>query len=150
MSSSLWLHGLQHSRLPCPSPPPRVGSNSCPWFGDAILPSHPLLPPSPLFLNKSLARGIALLNLSWIKHRLPLELRLIFLTSQLLDNRGMKWIRKSVCHCFWLSSSEPPSYVGHKNLDLFLQIINPSGKRILIPIIKSEKQILSLLRCFCS
>ena len=30
MSDSLWHHGLQHARLPCPSPPPRVYSNSCP------------------------------------------------------------------------------------------------------------------------
>ena len=29
MSNSLWLHGLQHTRLPCPSPSPRVCSNSC-------------------------------------------------------------------------------------------------------------------------
>ena len=26
----LWPHGLQHARLPCPSPSPRVCSNSCP------------------------------------------------------------------------------------------------------------------------
>ena len=26
---SLWPHGLQHSRHPCPSPAPRVYSNSC-------------------------------------------------------------------------------------------------------------------------
>ena len=30
MSDSLWPHGLQHARLPCPSPTPRVYSNSCP------------------------------------------------------------------------------------------------------------------------
>ena len=30
MSNSLWLHGLQHARLPCPSPIPRIYSNSCP------------------------------------------------------------------------------------------------------------------------
>ena len=30
MSNSLWSHGLQHPRLPCPSPSPRVCSNSCP------------------------------------------------------------------------------------------------------------------------
>ena len=30
MSNSLWHHGLQHSRLPCPSPTPRACSNSCP------------------------------------------------------------------------------------------------------------------------
>ena len=30
MSDSLWPQGLQHTRLPCPSPSPRVSSNSFP------------------------------------------------------------------------------------------------------------------------
>ena len=30
VSDSLWPHGLQHARPPCPSPTPRVHSNSCP------------------------------------------------------------------------------------------------------------------------
>ena len=30
MSDSLQPHGLQHARLPCPSPSPRACSNSCP------------------------------------------------------------------------------------------------------------------------
>ena len=30
MSDSLWLHGLQHTRLPCQSPSPGACSNSCP------------------------------------------------------------------------------------------------------------------------
>ena len=30
MSNSLQPHGLQYARLPCPSPAPRVDSNSCP------------------------------------------------------------------------------------------------------------------------
>jgi len=30
MSDALWPHELQHSRPPCPSPTPRVHSNSCP------------------------------------------------------------------------------------------------------------------------
>ena len=29
VSDSLWPHGLQHARPPCPSPTPRVYSNSC-------------------------------------------------------------------------------------------------------------------------
>ena len=34
VSDSLWLHGLRHARLPCPSPIPRDCSNSCPvsWW----------------------------------------------------------------------------------------------------------------------
>ena len=42
MSNSLWPHGLQHARLPCPSPSPRVGQSHVHWVGDAIQPSHPL------------------------------------------------------------------------------------------------------------
>ena len=34
MSHSLWPHGLQQARLPCPSPTPGVYSNACPlsWW----------------------------------------------------------------------------------------------------------------------
>ena len=34
VSNSLWPHGLQHARLPCPSPTPVTYSNSCPlsWW----------------------------------------------------------------------------------------------------------------------
>ena len=34
MSNSLQLHGIQQARLPCPSPSPRVHSDSCPlsWW----------------------------------------------------------------------------------------------------------------------
>ena len=42
LSDSLWLQGLQHSRLPCPSLSPRVCSNSCllnRWFYLTILSS---------------------------------------------------------------------------------------------------------------
>ena len=30
VSDSLWPHGLQHARLPCPSPSPQACSSSCP------------------------------------------------------------------------------------------------------------------------
>ena len=39
VSNSLWPHGLQHARPPCPSPTPGVYSNSCPssrWCHQAI------------------------------------------------------------------------------------------------------------------
>ena len=42
MSDSFWPHGLQHSRLPCPSPTPGACSNSCPlhwWYHPTILSS---------------------------------------------------------------------------------------------------------------
>ena len=31
VSSTLWPHGLQHTRLPCPSPSPGACSNPCPF-----------------------------------------------------------------------------------------------------------------------
>ena len=42
VSDSLWPHGLQYARPPCPSPTPRVYSNSCPlsqWCHPTILSS---------------------------------------------------------------------------------------------------------------
>ena len=36
VSDSLWPHGLQHARPPCPSPTPGVYSNSCQWFHPTI------------------------------------------------------------------------------------------------------------------
>ena len=39
MSNFLWSHGLQHTRLPCPSPTPRACSNSClssQWYHPTI------------------------------------------------------------------------------------------------------------------
>ena len=49
MSDSLWLRGLKHARLPCPSPTPRIYSNSCPlswWRHPTISSCHLLLMPS--------------------------------------------------------------------------------------------------------
>ena len=54
---SLWPHGLQHARLPCPSPTPGVHSNSCPlsrWF----CLSHPLSSSSPPAFNLSQHWGL--------------------------------------------------------------------------------------------
>ena len=42
VSDSSWPHGLQHTRLPCPPPSPRVCSNSCTlswWYHPTILSS---------------------------------------------------------------------------------------------------------------
>ena len=46
MSKSLLPEGLQHSRLPCPSPSPGACSNSCPlsqWWHPTISSCQPLL-----------------------------------------------------------------------------------------------------------
>ena len=63
VSDSLWHHGLQHVRLPCPSPVPGPCSNSCPlsrWCHPTILSSvaplllvPSILPSIRVFSNKS-------------------------------------------------------------------------------------------------
>ena len=45
MSDSSLLHGLQHTRLPCPSATPDLAQTHVRWVSDAIQPSHPLSTP---------------------------------------------------------------------------------------------------------
>ena len=58
MSSSLRPHGLQHSRLPCPSPSPRFAQIHVHWVSDAIQPSCPLPSPSLPAFNLSQHQGL--------------------------------------------------------------------------------------------
>ena len=53
MSNSLRPHGLQHARLPFPSPIPGATQTHVRWVGDAIQPSNPLSSPSPPAPNLS-------------------------------------------------------------------------------------------------
>ena len=70
LSDSLRPHGLQYTRLFCPSLSPRVCSNSCPlswWCHPIISPSVPLLLPSVspsirVFSNESV------LHIMWLKY----------------------------------------------------------------------------------
>ena len=58
VSDSLWPHGLQHARLPCPPPTPRVHPNLCPlslWCHPTTSSS---VVPSPLALNLSQHQGL--------------------------------------------------------------------------------------------
>ena len=55
MSDSLPLHGLQHTRLPCPSPSPRACSNTCllsrwchPTIPSSVIPCSSCLQSSPV------------------------------------------------------------------------------------------------------
>ena len=52
------LHGLQHTRLPYPSPTPGACSTHVHLFGDAIQPSHSLSSPSPPVFNRSQHQGL--------------------------------------------------------------------------------------------
>ena len=56
MSNSLWIHGLQHSRLPCSPPSPRVCSDLCPlsWWCQYIT---ELLMSTFYFVKKNASQG---------------------------------------------------------------------------------------------
>ena len=58
MSDSLQPHGLQHSRLPFPSPTPRACSNSCLSSWWCHPPSYPLSSPSPPAFSLSQHQGL--------------------------------------------------------------------------------------------
>ena len=68
VSDSLWPHGLQHDRLPCPSPSPRACSNSCPssqWchptISSSVIPFSSCLQPFPAsgnLENSAVATGL--------------------------------------------------------------------------------------------
>ena len=53
MSNSLWPHGLQQARLPCPSPTSGAAQTHAHQVGDAIQASYPLSSPFPPAFNLS-------------------------------------------------------------------------------------------------
>ena len=61
VSDSLRPHGLQHSRLPCPSPSPGICSNSCLWSQWC----HPATC-HPLLLLLSIFPSIRVFPMSWL------------------------------------------------------------------------------------
>ena len=71
MSDSLLLHGLQHARPPCPSPTPRVYSNSCPlsqWYHPTVSSYCPLLLPPSIFPSIRVFSNESVLHIRWLKY----------------------------------------------------------------------------------
>ena len=70
VSNFLWPHGLQHTRPPCPSPTPRVYSNSCPliWWchptiSSSVVPFSHLQP-----FSASVFSSESVLHIRWPKY----------------------------------------------------------------------------------
>ena len=70
VSDSLRPHGLQHARLPCPSPSPRVCPSSCllHWWCNLILWSPLLLLPSILPSIRDFSNELSV-SIGWPKYR---------------------------------------------------------------------------------
>ena len=85
VSDSLQPHGLQHTRLPCPSPTPGACSNSCPssWWWHPTR-SHPLSSPSPPAFSVSQHQGL----FQWVSslHQVAQELEFQ------LQHQSFQWI----------------------------------------------------------
>ena len=90
MSNPLQPHGLQHTRLPCPSPTTGACSNYVHWVYDAIQRSHPLSSPSPPAFNLSLHRGL----FQWVSSSLQVAkvLEFHFQSFQWIVSFRMDWL----------------------------------------------------------
>ena len=64
MSDSLWPHGLQHARPPCPPTTPRAYPNS--WSFESVMPSNHLIFYRPLLLSPSIFPTIRVFSNSHI------------------------------------------------------------------------------------
>ena len=71
VSDSLGPNGLQHARLPCPSPTPGAYSNSCPlsqWCHPTISSSRPLLLLPSIFPSIRVFSNESVLHIRWPKY----------------------------------------------------------------------------------
>ena len=77
MSNSLWPHGLQHTRLPCPSQTPRASSNLTSI--ELVMPSNHLILCCPLLLQPLIFPSIRVFSnesVLWIRWPKVLEVQL--------------------------------------------------------------------------
>ena len=71
MSDSLQPHGLQHARLPCPSPPPGACSDLSPssqWCHSTISSCLPLILLPSIFSSISVFSNASILHIRWQKY----------------------------------------------------------------------------------
>ena len=92
MSSSLWSHGLQHAKLPCPSLSPRIVQTHVHWISDALWPSHPL---SPLYLLAPIFSSISLSQWVSSSHQVAKVLEL------LPQHQSFQWIFRISFRADW-------------------------------------------------
>ena len=123
VSSSLWPHGVQHARPPCPSSTPGVYLTHVHWVGDAIQPSHPLWSPYLPTFNLPQHQGL----FKWVSsaHQVAkvLEFQLQHQSFQwmniqdwfplrwngwiFLQSKGLSRIFSNTTFIFWMLSFKP-------------------------------------------
>ena len=142
-SDSLWLHGLQHTRLPCPSPTPRACWNSCPlsrWchpnISSSAVPSSSSCPPSfpasgSFQMSQFFASGSQSIGAS--ASALPMNIQDWFplgLTDLILQSKGLASLfqyhssKASILQCsaFFMVQISHPHMTTGKTIALTRQI----------------------------
>ena len=152
MSDSLWPHGLQHARLPSPSPTPRACSISCPSSQWCHPPSYALL---SLLLLSSVFSGIRVFSSeSFVPIRWPKYWSFSFSISPSNEYSGLI----SIGIDWWISlrskdsqeSSPTPQYKSINSLALsfIVQFSHPymtTGKTITLTRWAFVGKVMSLL-----
>ena len=105
LSDSLRPHGLQHTRLPCPSPNPGVCSNLCPYWW-TIMPSNHLILCRPLLLLPSIFPSIRVFSNESVLHiRWPKYWSFSFSIHPFNEYSGLIWITMDwldlLTHAYW-------------------------------------------------
>ena len=121
MSDSFQLYGLQHTRLPCPSPKPRAYSNSCPlshWCHTTISSSVSPSPPTFNLSQQQFSSAQSYLTLcNPMNHStpgLPVHHQLPEFTQT-----HVHWVGDAIQRSYLLSSPSPPAFNLSQRQSLF-------------------------------
>ena len=153
-SDSLWPHGLQHARLPCPSPSPAVHSNTCPlsrWcypvISSSVAPFSSRLQSSPASrsfpMSQLLVSGGQSIGLSASTSVLPVNIQRWFpfgLTGLIsLLSKGLKSL---------LQHHSSKALILWRSVFFMVQLLYPymtTGKTIALTILSFVSLVMSLL-----
>ena len=139
MSDSLQPHGLQHTRLPCPSPSPRAQSNLCPlsqWCHPTISSSVTLFSSClQYFVASGSFLGSRLFTSSWASIIKPCQGLVTFLK---LWKEMLKW--RAI---FLEGYTSPLLPITSSSLSYFLKLCNT------VIIIFSERRNLKVMHGCC-
>ena len=133
LSCSLKLHGLQHTRPPCPSPTSGVYSNSCPWSRWCrLILCRPLLLPS-IFPSIRVFSDETALHISWtaLHIRWPKYWSFSFYISTSNEHSGLISFRMDWLDLFavlgTLKSPPPPQFksISSSALSFIVQLSHP-------------------------
>ena len=134
MSNSLWSHGLQHTRPPCPSPFPKVCTRSCPLssfyalfsFYPQSFPASGTFPVSQLFVSEDQNTGVSasasvipLSIQSWSPLRLTGLISLLYKELSGVFSSTTVWRYQffGATSSLWSSSHNCTLPLGRPNLD---------------------------------